>query len=506
MATKMSKKKRNGIIIGSVAAFLALVLVIVSAVIPEAGPTVSVAEVKPREMTEYFTTTGTIESDNNTEYTMYGGTMVKTVNVKEGDTVEKGDVLATFDTAAVNREISEKREVYNKVSASYNEAVNGKLTAQQQLSKITSQSAALEKEIASLENKLSASYDKLPEIPDLDLEEIMKKLSEMTPEELQKVLEQILNAVPTLKEGSDAAAQFAEDLSKLIKDKTELIQLKVQKELFKSQSNLSVDEILKIARDTAKADLDKSLNKKAVIEKGWVAENGGLVTKVKVEAGKAFGASSGEGFDMTKMLSALSSGEMDTSAIISMLAGSGNGQVGLVVADTSKYVATFTAGKYDILKLSVGQKAKITTMGGTFDGEIVYISPTAVNDSSGFDINAIAGGLTGGSSAGCKVKVSIEGADRSVIEGFDVDVSIAVGQAEKKIAVPVETVIPESKTTSVFVYDPETKTVSKREVDFGITDDTYYQVESGLKEGELVVKNPTSEIADGSRVKLQKNS
>lgn len=505
----MSKKKRNGIIIGSVAGALVVVLLILMFVVPDSGITVNLVEVKPRAMSQHFNTTGEIVSDGDTQYTMYSGTLVKTVNVKEGDTVKKGDVLATFDTSAIDKEIAEKQESYSKALESYNSVVNGKVTAEQQVKNLSSQIASLEKEAESLKKELTSISSTLPEIPNVDIDEIIGKLSEMSPEELQAALTQILNSIPDVSTGADKVSDFSDKISKLITCETELLQLKVQNELFKTQSNLSFDEIVKMAVDTAKADLDKSIAKKEVIAKGWVAESDGLVTKVSVKAGETFGSEQSSGFDMSSLLSMLTSGDtdMDMSSILSMLGNTGSGQTGMVVADTSKYVATFTAGKYDILKLEVGQKATITTMGGTFDGEIIYISPTANSGSSGsFDLSSLTGGLTGSSSAGCQVKVSIENPDESVIEGFDVDIDVEIGETKEQIAIPVEALIPDSKASSVYVYNSETETVSVREITFGTTDDTYYQIESGLEEGEFVVKNPPTTLTDGAKVKVEKNS
>lgn len=509
MEKKMSKKKRNGIIIGSIAGVLVIVMLVLMFAMPDSGVSVNLVEVKPREMSQHFTTTGEIISDGDTQYTMYSGTLVKTVNVKEGDTVKKGDVLATFDTSAINSEIAEKQETYSKALESYNSVVNGKVTAEQQVKNLTSQISSLEKQSESLKNELTSMSASLPEIPNVDVDAMIKKLSEMSPEELQAALTQILNSIPDVNTGADKVSDFSDKISKLITCETQLLQLKVQNELFKAQSGLSFDEIVKMAVDTAKADLDKSVAKKEVISKGWVAESDGLVTKVNVKAGETFGTEQSDGFDMSSLLSMLTSGdmEMDMNSILSMLGNAGSGQTGIVVADTSKYVATFTAGKYDILKLSVGQKATVTTMGGTFDGEIIYISPTATTGSSGsFDLSSITSGLTGSSSAGCLVKVSIESPDKSVIEGFDVDIDIEIGETKNQIAIPVEALIPDSKASSVYVYNSETGTVSVREITFGTTDDTYYQIESGLQEGEFVVKNPPTTLTDGAKVKVEKNS
>ena len=65
----MSKKKRNGIIIGSVAGALVVVLLILMFVVPDSGITVNLVEVKPRAMSQHFNTTGEIVSDGDTQYT-----------------------------------------------------------------------------------------------------------------------------------------------------------------------------------------------------------------------------------------------------------------------------------------------------------------------------------------------------------------------------------------------------------------------------------------------------
>lgn len=503
---KMSKGKRAAVIIAAVLGAALIIGLIVSAVMPEPGESVNLVRVEKRDMLEKLSVTGEIESDGDTLYSIYTGTKVLTVNVKEGDTVKKGDVLATFDSSEAAAQTAQKQEAYNKAKQAYDAAVAQKTDSANQLAGTNARIAELEKEIAALEKELSAMGENMPEMPDIDVAELLKKISQMTEEELKKLLEVLINFAPSAGDSADKIAAVAGKISQLISDRAELAQLKVQKELLSGASQLSVEDVLKLAMDSAAADLKKSREKQALISKGWVAEGDGLVTKVSVKAGEVFGGASSE-MDISSLFSALSGEGMDMSAMMGMLAAAAGPQTGLVVSDTNQYVATFTAGKYDILRLEVGQKAKITTVSGTFDGEIIYISPTASSSSGSFDLGALTGGLTGGSSsAGCKVKVSIESPDRSVIEGFDVDIDIMLGEGESVLSIPVEALIPDSKSKSVYVYDPETKTVSVRQVVFGTTDDSFYQVKNGLDEGELIVKNPPTSLTDGARVTVSKDS
>ena len=64
---------------------------------PEPLPEYNVTEIKLGDIQSTYETTGTVVSDNTEAYTAITGVKVTAVNVKVGDSVKAGDVLAQFD-------------------------------------------------------------------------------------------------------------------------------------------------------------------------------------------------------------------------------------------------------------------------------------------------------------------------------------------------------------------------------------------------------------------------
>ena len=178
---------------------------------------------------------------------------------------------------------------------------------------------------------------------------------------------------------------------------------------------------------------------------------------------------------------------------------------GIKLESYEDMIVSITVGKSDLLKIKVGMEAVITSLGTEYKGEVVYVSATASESSGGLDIGSIAGSLmgTGGGASGAEVKVKINNPDEKIVIGFDVDIKVILDTFEDVLKVPVESVIYNSGTYSVFVYDEEEKTVSKRTVTKGSLDETSYEIVDGLVEGEKVVKSPDPNMEDGTKIAMK---
>ncbi|MEG1179509.1 MAG: hypothetical protein RSD42_03780, partial [Oscillospiraceae bacterium] len=64
---------------------------------------------------------------------------------------------------------------------------------------------------------------------------------------------------------------------------------------------------------------------------------------------------------------------------------------------------------------------------------------------------------------------------------------------------PIEALQVDSKEKYVYVYDKKNETVKKRKVELGIASDKYYEIKSGLKKDEKVVKNLSSQPKEGAK-------
>lgn len=493
-----SKKKRTWIIVLCILVAAAIGVGIYFAVRPEKGVSADIVEAKQENLVQTINPTATIESSDTDQFTLTKGTVPVNVNVKPGDRVQKGEILATFDLSDLQQQVSEKQTAYSKAVSAYNAAVTSNQTARQQLTQINSDIAALEAKIQSLQ-----SQSQLPSGSSGDLslnagflQEIMKN---MTPEQIQQLLEMFKAAGGTDSGFNGIVSGSVQNATELVEAQSELLKLQAQKIVLEAQSAVSVADVYQIAVDSTKTALDQAKAQLNALSSGWVARADGLVTAVNIEKGVAFGGAQDTQTDLSGILSALTSGEqMDTASIMEMITQmSGASSVGMSVSYDGGLQAVFTVGKYDVLKLHVGQEVTVSSVTGDFTGKIEYISPVA-SSSGGLSLNS----LTGASSSGATVtvKASIDNPDSSIIIGFDVDVEIATEHADNAVAIPMEALGFDGSEKYVFVYNEKDHTVSKRPVTTGIASDTMYEIVTGLQAGEQVVRNPSSDLTDGARV------
>ena len=190
------------------------------------------------------------------------------------------------------------------------------------------------------------------------------------------------------------------------------------------------------------------------------------------------------GLDVSKMISAFFDSE----------------KVGIKVLNYP-LVADISLSKYDVLDVSLNQEVSVKSANNeVHEGRVSYVGAIATSTGSSFDINSIMSGS--GSSNTIPAQVTIEDGDKSFIVGTDVDISIITDTQENALVVPVEAIIIDGSDVYVYAYNQEKSTAEKKKVTLGISNDTYYQVLSGVKEGDILIKN-TSGLADGEKVKLK---
>lgn len=101
------------------------------------------------------------------------------------------------------------------------------------------------------------------------------------------------------------------------------------------------------------------------------------------------------------------------------------------------------------------------------------------------------------------VKIDIENPDGDIKPGMIANVVIAMEKISS-IMVPIDTVTDDAEGSFVFVYDEETETVSKRQVEVGEVHEDRIQIIDGLKDGELVVINGQYGLLDGEKVNARR--
>lgn len=245
--------------------------------------------------------------------------------------------------------------------------------------------------------------------------------------------------------------------------------LSAQYEVYKTQGDQSIVTAQKSAVTAAKKALDSMKEQQTALANGWTADFDGVITKVDI------------------------SPDSQTTAL----------QAGITLENHDVLVATVSLSEYDVHKVKLGMKAKVTTAYGKYDGEVASIAPTATGGSSSSILDSVGSmaGVSGLSSltnsgAGVECTIEIKNPDENIIAGFDADVEIQTGQYLGVTVVPIESITLEKTGSYVYLYNDEDKTVTKTEIKTGAISDTAYEVTSGLKPGDRIVASPKTDYKE----------
>ncbi|MDR1629436.1 MAG: hypothetical protein LBS36_04390 [Oscillospiraceae bacterium] len=448
---------------------------------------VNLAELTIGNVVKTFSTSAPVESASTSVFYAIDGVRVLDVNVKVGDVVEPGTLMATFDPSSVEEARQEKQRAADNAATAYSDALKAAESAKEAL-------PAIETEIEKLEQE-GESTSGTATTPSFDISSILGSLGG------------ILGG-----SGLDLSSMMGSSFT----SQSQLAQLQIQKIVLETQMSDSYLNSLKQKRDTTKATLDVFLSQLDLLEKGWTAEKRGIVSTVSINPGTVFTAANSNtaasGLDMSSLMGMLS-GDVDITSLLSMFTGSGDSSaaaslaanIGMVVENYDEFLASFTLGKFDMPNVKLGQRAIIKSVNKEYEGEVSFISATA-SSSSSINITSIMGGVSGSSSAAEGI-VTIKSPDEGIVIGFDVDIDIVTDEAFNVMTLPVEAVrwTPEGKA-SVYVYNQKSKKIEYREIETGISDSSTIQVLSGLSEGDKVVRNVLSGssklLADGLKIRV----
>ncbi len=463
---------------------------------PDPLPQVGVAEVKRDSITQTLDFSGTVSSVQKGTFIPIDGTKVISVNVKVGEKVKKGDVLATFDTSSLNSTLAEKQKAYLTAVENYNNAKNTAVTSSAELKEIEKRLAEIEKELAEQEkqNNNSGSSDNTSQ--DKTDTEASNKFWELISKALG--MDDIVGALGKLDDliNSGSSNIFGSGVSELQMEK---MQLELKKITLEAQSGNITQSTYKTIMEASKKELDSLTASVNSLKKGWVAEYDGIVSEVNITAGQTCRSAASAQLDLSSIID-LASGGTDISELIAALFG--QTQSGITV-EYYPFVVDFVLGKADIFKVNLDTVCRVTaTDDSVVDGVVSYISPVASQGSSA-SLSSLIGT---GSASGVDAKVTIAEPTSSIIIGLDVDISIDVESKDNAIVVPSEAVKNDATGTYVYIYDPETKRIKISPVELGISDDTRYEIISGCDVGDMIITTvPTgTTLADGDKVKVTK--
>ena len=435
--TPQQKKKRKKRIIGGVIA-AALVLFIVSRVLtPAALPMVMVRSAEKGTVKQTIDTSGTVKTEQQKTYFSPLAAKVEACKVQEGDAVEAGQVLLTYDAQDLENRKKEAALQNDEAYYGYQNTMDKNSKDTSEYSRSSHDVEILEQQVENAKAEVRALKQYLTDMGCF-LREAQNDNHKNLAEEYQAKIDQATNQLAVKEE---ELAEFQSDLSeqKGIKNSTESTMMTADA---KKQAEASKElQALKSAEVTDAV---------AQVSDGIKADFAGIVTGVKAVDGS----------------NVENGGELFT------------------VSSIEKVCVDVSFSKSDLEKIEEGQKAVATIAGKQYEGTVTRISRAAAKNEKGASI--------------IQGEIHIDNPDTGLYLGVDARVMVEGNKAENVVVIPVEA-INIGKDGS-FVYVVTDGMVQKRMVTAGISSDEYTEIKKGLEVGEQVIISVDAGIEEGMAV------
>ena len=435
--TPQQKKKRKKRIIGGVIA-AALVLFIVSRVFaPAVLPTVMVRSAEEGTVEQTVDTSGIVKTEQQKTYFSPLAAKVEACKVQEGDAVEAGQVLLTYDAQDLENRKKEATLQNDEAYYGYKNTMDKNSKDTSEYSRSSHDVEILEQQVENAKAEVRALKQYLTDMGCF-LREAQNDNHKNLAEEYQAKIDQATNQLAVKEE---ELADFQSNLSeqKGIKNSTESTVMTADA---KKQAEATKDlQALKSAEVTDAV---------AQVSDGIKADFAGIVTGVKPVDGS----------------NVESGGELFT------------------VSSIEKVCVDVSFSKSDLEKIEEGQKAVATIAGKQYEGTVTRISRAAAKNEKGASI--------------IQGEIHIDNPDADLYLGVDARVTVEGNKAENVVMIPIEA-INIGKDGS-FVYVVTDGMVQKRMVTAGISSDEYTEIKKGLEVGEQVIISVDAGIEEGMAV------
>jgi HlyD family secretion protein len=459
-AAKKKKVIRRSII-GVVAGVFVLFIVISNIAAANTKPVVYTAQVSKGDIEQTLSTSGTVTSEETKTYFAPISVKVGEINVAAGGTVQKGEPVITYDQTAL---MNEKKTTELKLQASegsYNSSMQKNMENIGDLSEANVNLDVLEQQITDIDNYIKELQQKVNDkkaalayegsLLQISLIDWADKPDSDEYENLQKLV-QMNNYEQTnnkdIRAWQDEITKYTDMLSNCKEYKAEMKSQKTSADGTKLNEGgkEELEANVQMQSISSQTTLD-SINE---AENGVLAEFNGVVTEMNVVEG----ATPAVGTQLFKLES------------------------------TDDIKVTIEVTKYDLEKLSAGQKAVVTIAGSKYDGEVSKINKMATKNSSG--------------AAVVSADIKIINPDEKIFLGVEAKIAVSTAKVEQTLIVPSSAV--NTDVDGDFVYVVENGFVVRKPVTTGISDSMNIEITEGLEEGAQVMTEVSAGITEGMAV------
>ncbi len=529
---KSGKKRKKALVIIAVVLVLLLIVRIAGCSLGgEEGAMVTTGHAVRGDLQESISTSGTVESEEVLAVFAPISGILDTVNVAAGDAVQAGDLLVSYDMARLESSMRQSELQYEKSNANYDGVMADNAQNQAKLNEANVNLDVLNQQIADtkaylkdLENELSESQR---HTSNALAEESMNLTNSLRAREselaaLRAQLESLLTssenaagtdnasptegAVPENSEGSSDGSDLPENPVEN-EDPVSVLQTKIaEKEKEISDINEAITRNGYATTTAGNSDYIAELQQKIGDAQEQLESYETYKSEMQGQKSSTENAVL-DSYDKTsysadKEIAGLTYQETEedynlardgirarfTGIITECSAISGSGVSSgaqLMTLESSENVkVVFSASKYDIEKLEIGQKADVTISGHVYEGAVSKINRMAQTNASNTPMVG--------------VEVHLTSPDDNIILGMDAKLTVYTRKAENTLMIPVEAV--NADKDGDFLYVAEEGRVVRKPIVCGISTDTYTEVLEGITEEDEVILMSYTNLEEGMPV------
>ena len=165
-----------------------------------------------------------------------------------------------------------------------------------------------------------------------------------------------------------------------------------------------------------------------------------------------------------------------------------SGNLLCVISGEGAKVVSFSVTERIRGNLNPGDQIHVEKDGNEYTG-IIYVVSTMTDSTTGlFPVKA-------------RIDESLE--DGSLPTGSSVKLYVVAQRSDQVLSVPLDSVYYEGGNSYVYTYDSSSSTLHKIQVETGLNNSDYIEIDSGLTTDDLVLTTWSSELSEGTKVRLK---
>lgn len=415
-----------------------------------------------------ITSSGRLSAGGDEAVKAESGIKIKTVYYKEGDAVQSGDVLASYDPDSIRDRID---ALYDEIAS-----LDAQIRRRSSRDTITSPTSGRVKEIYAKEGD--------------DLEMVMRKYGALalisSDDKMQVIIQSgtplsIGKAVTVQYEGQKKSGTVANILPEgyLITLPDNRIEIGTAAEVYDKDTKLG-EGTLEIHSPIYVYATNGIVSAVNVSVNGTVNAGGKLFTLADKPDSAAYTSAVQDRTEKAEKIAELyalleePSLKSPADGVIASVGATEDAAVNgdaFVLHTGGAVKMPIAVDEIDIGVVSAGQNASVTLdafAGEVFSAEVTHISHI---------------GTPSGSITTYAVELTLQ-ADERLLEGMNGSATVVAQQKENVLLIPVEAIFED--TTGVYVYVQVADGTERRDIVTGLSDGTYAEIVSGLKEGDVV--------------------